>query len=147
MNLDMPSRMPSSSGREPPDSDVPAPRGTTLTFISCRQRHDRLHLLHSLGQNDDERQRAIHGERVAIISAPRRLIGDDACVGQDCSQLHKQFFASRQNCVLQAQAFAEPCAFVLLASLAKAERARPLVERGPTRKPLIVLSGQVFAIT
>ena len=34
MNLPKASRMPSSSGREPPDSEVPPPRGTTLTFIS-----------------------------------------------------------------------------------------------------------------
>ena len=27
-------RMPSSSGMEPPDSEVPPPRGTTLTFMA-----------------------------------------------------------------------------------------------------------------
>ena len=33
-----PSRMPSSSGRAPPESDVPAPRGTTLTWCSLHHR-------------------------------------------------------------------------------------------------------------
>ena len=34
LNLAMPSRMPSASGRAPPDSEVPAPRGTTLIAFS-----------------------------------------------------------------------------------------------------------------
>ena len=34
LNFAMPSRMPSASGSAPPESEVPAPRGTTFRFCS-----------------------------------------------------------------------------------------------------------------
>ena len=60
-----------------------------------RQRHDRAHLRHRLRQSDDERQRAIHDERVAFIGAARGLVGDDIGGGQNGAQPREQLVAAR----------------------------------------------------
>ena len=36
LNFPMPSRTPSGSGRAPPESEVPAPRGTILTLFAAQ---------------------------------------------------------------------------------------------------------------
>ena len=89
--------MPSSSGIEPPDSDVPAPRGTIFTFISCASAMIALHLRYRLRQRDDQRQRAIHGEGVAVIGAARDLVGDHALRGKNCPQPRQNLVAARED--------------------------------------------------
>ena len=46
------------------------------------ERHDRAHLFNALRQRDDQRQRAIHGERVAFVGATRDLVDDQAFARQ-----------------------------------------------------------------
>ena len=83
LNLPRPSRTPSASGSAPPDSDVPAPRGTTLT--PCRWQYLRTlrDLLGRRRQHDDHRQLPIGGQSVGFIDAHLVLLDDDAFARYD----------------------------------------------------------------
>ena len=62
-----------------------------------RERQDRRDFRDALGQRDDERQRAIHGEGVAIIGAPRRFVSDDALRPEKGAKPGDDFVAPRED--------------------------------------------------
>ena len=57
----------SAIGSAPPDSDVPAPRGTTRTPLRVAEAHDRGDLFGGVRQDDGERHLAIGGQAVGLV--------------------------------------------------------------------------------
>ena len=78
--------MPSVSGRAPPESEVPAPRGTTLTFSASQKRRMRCHLLGGGRQDHGHGHGAVGGEPVALVGAQLLLGRDHALAGHDLAQ-------------------------------------------------------------
>ena len=78
--------MPSVSGRAPPESPVPAPRGTTLTFSASQKRRMRCHLLGGGRQDHGHGHGAVGGEPVALVGAQLLLGRDHAFAGHDRAQ-------------------------------------------------------------
>ncbi len=74
--------MPSARGSAPPDSDVPAPRGTTGTPVFARIGEHRRDLLRGTRQDRDERLLAIGGQCVAVERGEAGRIGHHA-IGHD----------------------------------------------------------------
>ena len=62
-----------------------------------RQRHDRLHLRDRFRQRDDQRQRAIHGEGVAVIGAARCFVGDHALRRKNRAQPRQNLVTARED--------------------------------------------------
>ena len=67
MNFAIDSSTPSPGGSAPPESPVPAPRGTTGTFMEEQVLQDALHLLFGLRQRDHHRQLPVGGQAVALV--------------------------------------------------------------------------------
>ena len=87
----------SSCGMAPPDSEVPAPRGTMLTPEVAAEFHHARDLFARARQDDGERQPAVGGERVGLESAPPGEIGDQAVGGQDRGQTGKDRVAPGED--------------------------------------------------
>ena len=80
-----PRRTPSPTGSAPPESDVPAPRGTTFSLFAEQKRRTAQTSSADLRQDDRERLLAVGGQRVAVVGDERVVIGDDA-VGHEAAQ-------------------------------------------------------------
>ncbi len=87
----------SSSGKAPPESEVPAPRGTTLMRFSWQKRKILLTSSVVVGQHDGERQAAIGGQRVGLVGAAAFLVGDQARLGHELPKLLDDVVPAREH--------------------------------------------------
>ena len=76
----------SAIGSAPPDSDVPAPRGTTRTPFAVAEAHDRGDLFGGFRQHHGERQLAVGGQAVGLVGLQAERLGDDRVFGQQRAQ-------------------------------------------------------------
>ena len=93
----------SSSGRAPPESEVPAPARHDLDVVLLAEAQDRAHLLGTLGQHDGKRQAAIGGERVGLEGAAPFLIGDQDRAGSNLLQLLQNVVPALQDREIRAR--------------------------------------------
>ena len=75
--------MASAAGIAPPDSDVPAPRGTILTPSRCANCEDRRDLGRRLGQHDGERPAPIGRQRIGLVGREPHVVVDDVAGGDE----------------------------------------------------------------
>ena len=86
MNFAIDSSTPSPGGSAPPESPVPAPRGTTGTPSAWQVLQDALHLLLGLGQRHHHRQLAVGGQPVALVGPRVLLLPQHGALGQEGAQ-------------------------------------------------------------
>ena len=60
----------------PPESEVPAPRGTTRTPLLVAEAHDGGDLFGGLRQHDGERRLAVGGQAVGLVGLQAERLGD-----------------------------------------------------------------------
>ena len=87
----------SAIGSAPPDSDVPAPRGTTRTPSGMAEAHHRGDLLGGVGQHDGQRRLAIGGQPVGLVRLQAQRFGDHRFGGQQRAQAGDDGVAARQD--------------------------------------------------
>ena len=78
--------MASSAGIAPPDSDVPAPRGTIFTPSRCANCKDRRDLRRRLRQHDGERPAPIRRQRVGLVGREPQVVLDDVAGSDEAAQ-------------------------------------------------------------
>jgi hypothetical protein len=83
VELARPSSTPSASGSAPPDSEVPAPRGTTLTLLVVAVAQDARDLFHRLRQHHHHRHLAVGGQPVGLEGAQLVGVVDHALARHD----------------------------------------------------------------
>ena len=83
LNLARPSKTPSASGSAPPESEVPAPRGTTLMPSVSQSLRNARDLGGGLGQHAGERRLAVGAQAVALVGLEGIRIGDHALARND----------------------------------------------------------------
>ena len=87
----------SAIGSAPPDSDVPAPRGTTRMPLGVAEAHHRGDLLGGIGQHDGQRRLAIGGQAVGLVRLQPQRFGDHRFGGKQCAQAGDDGVAARQD--------------------------------------------------
>ena len=94
---EMPSTIASSSGSAPPESEVPAPRGTTLMLVLVAVAQDRARPPRWCGQHHGERHAAIGGQRVGLVGAPPLLDRRSGSLRHELLELPDDLITAAKN--------------------------------------------------
>ncbi len=86
MNFAIDSSTPSPGGSAPPESPVPAPRGTTGTPSAWQVRRTRCTCSVGLGQRDHHRHFAVGREPVALVGPRVLFLPEHGTLGQEGAQ-------------------------------------------------------------
>ena len=97
----MPRRTPSASGKAPPESEVPAPRGTTLILFARAIAHHLLNLRRRLRQHGHHGRLTVSGEPVGFEGPQFLLMVDHAFARNDPPERFDNLGAAAQDAAIR----------------------------------------------